>query len=99
MSQLVEIGFANRDENLRLLRKNGGDINKVRLILENVVALYLTLMTLTDKVQLFFKQSVLTLTLTLILTRCNFLRKTKISLTKDHYSGAAEPLQRPSNMG
>ena len=31
MSQLVEIGFANREENLRLLRKNGGDINKVRL--------------------------------------------------------------------
>merc|ERR1712223_2049484 len=29
VSQLVEIGFANRDENLRLLRKNGGDISKV----------------------------------------------------------------------
>ena len=29
MSQLVEVGFANREENLRLLRKNGGDINKV----------------------------------------------------------------------
>merc|ERR1711994_773761 len=29
VSQLVEIGFANRDENLKLLRKNGGDINKV----------------------------------------------------------------------
>jgi len=29
VSQLVEIGFANRDENLRLLRNNGGDINKV----------------------------------------------------------------------
>ena len=54
MSQLVEIGFANREENLRLLRKNGGDINKVRLVLENVVALYLTLRTLTDKVLLFF---------------------------------------------
>ena len=53
MSRLVEIGFANREENLRLLRKNGGDINKVRLVLENVVALYLTLMTLTDKVQPF----------------------------------------------
>merc|ERR1719430_2655460 len=29
VSQLVEVGFANREENLRLLRKNGGDINKV----------------------------------------------------------------------
>merc|ERR1719167_364444 len=29
VSQLVEIGFANRDENLRLLRNNGGDVNKV----------------------------------------------------------------------
>merc|ERR1712020_308086 len=29
LSQLVEVGFANREENLRLLRKNGGDINKV----------------------------------------------------------------------
>ena len=54
MSQLVEIGFANRDENLRLLRKNGGDVNKVRLVLDNVLALYLTLMTLTNKVLLFF---------------------------------------------
>ena len=54
MSRLVEIGFANRDENLRLLRSNGGDINKVRLVLENVVVLYLTLMTLTDKLLLFF---------------------------------------------
>ena len=54
MSRLVEIGFANREENLRLLRKNGGDVNKVRLFLENVVALHLTLMTLTDKVLLFF---------------------------------------------
>ena len=53
MSRLGEIGFANREENLRLLRKNGGDMNKVRLVLENVVALYLTLMTLTDKVQPF----------------------------------------------
>ena len=32
MSQLVEVGFANREENLRLLRKNGGDINKVPTI-------------------------------------------------------------------
>ena len=54
MSRHVEIGFANREDNLSLLRKNGGDMNKVRLVLENVVALYLTLMTLTDKVQLFF---------------------------------------------
>jgi len=29
VSRLVEVGFANREENLRLLRKNGGDINKV----------------------------------------------------------------------
>merc|ERR1711962_1539141 len=29
VSRLVEIGFANRDENLKLLRKNGGDLNKV----------------------------------------------------------------------
>jgi len=29
VSQLVEVGFANREENLRLLRKNGGDIKKV----------------------------------------------------------------------
>lgn len=29
VSQLVEVGFGNREENLRLLRKNGGDINKV----------------------------------------------------------------------
>ena len=54
MSQLVEIGFANRNENLRLLRNNGGDVNKVRFVLENVLALFLTLITLTDKVQLFF---------------------------------------------
>lgn len=32
MSQLVEVGFANREENLRLLRKNGGDINKVATV-------------------------------------------------------------------
>ena len=30
MSRLVEVGFANREENLKLLRKNGGDINKVQ---------------------------------------------------------------------
>merc|ERR1719204_877032 len=29
VNRLVEIGFANREENLRLLRKNGGDVNKV----------------------------------------------------------------------
>ena len=93
MSQLVEIGFANRNENLRLLRNNGGDVNKVRFVLENVLALFLTLITLTDKVQLFFKQSVLTLTLTLTLTRRNFFRNAKIIFTKDQYSGAAESLQ------
>merc|ERR1719471_1513906 len=35
VSQLVEIGFANREENLRLLRKNGGDMNKVLQSLSN----------------------------------------------------------------
>ena len=43
MSQLVEIGFANRDENLRLLRKNGGDVNKVRLVFRKSCGLVLDL--------------------------------------------------------
>ena len=43
MSQLVEIGFANRDENLRLLRKNGGDVNKVRLVFRKCCGLVLDL--------------------------------------------------------
>ena len=43
MSRPVEIGFANRDENLRLLRNNGGDVNKVRLVFRKGCGLVLDL--------------------------------------------------------